>query len=191
MTLFIEQIDPNLESAARVRCGNRTHVLAHPVLPLAPGILAASAGAGAYDRAVRTHLLTAGLDSQTLVVALYYSARRRCARAARSGAMAMVCACWSRRRGSHALRFVNPTQLVSAAGTSAAGMSRPSSATPAALLSVTRASHTTSVTSASASHLGIGAVFIGRRAPFTRMTSLGGATVWGICGVSLALARGA
>ena len=75
MTPFIEQIDPKLEAAARVFGAGTFRVFRHVLVPLlVPGILAA-----ALLVLVRTiamfelTFLTAGPDTQTLVVALYYS----------------------------------------------------------------------------------------------------------------------
>ncbi|GAB3432564.1 ABC transporter permease [Actinophytocola sediminis] len=115
MTPFIEQIDPKIEAAARM-CGARTTSVFTRVLAplLVPGILAA-----AILVLVRTvgmfelTFLTAGPGSQTLVVSLYeamFSAGIRAQQAV--DAMAVIYT------GSMlvllviALRFVNPTQLV-------------------------------------------------------------------------------
>jgi putative spermidine/putrescine transport system permease protein len=115
MTPFIEQIDPNIESAARMS-GARTHQLfARVLVPLLlPGILAA-----AILILVRTlamfelTFLTAGSDSQTLVVALYYSVFAAGIRAGQSvDAMAVIYMLTALPLLVIALRFVNPTQLV-------------------------------------------------------------------------------
>jgi putative spermidine/putrescine transport system permease protein len=115
MTPFIEQIDPKIESAARM-CGASTlSVFSRVLAPLLiPGMLAA-----AILVLVRTigmfelTFLTAGPGSQTLVVSLYeamFSAGIRAQQAV--DAMAVIYT------GSMlvllviALRFVNPTQLV-------------------------------------------------------------------------------
>jgi putative spermidine/putrescine transport system permease protein len=87
----------------------------HVLVPLlAPGILAAS-----LIVMVRTigmfelTFLTAGPDSQTLVVALYYAAFAPGVRAGQSiSAMAVVYMLLSLVWLLIALRFVNPTQLV-------------------------------------------------------------------------------
>lgn len=116
MTPFIEQIDPNLESAARVFGANTVRTFAHVLVPLlGPGILAA-----ALLVLVRTialfelTFLTAGPDSQTLVVALYYAVFAAGVRAPQSvDAMAMIYMAVTLVWLLIALRFVNPTQLVS------------------------------------------------------------------------------
>jgi putative spermidine/putrescine transport system permease protein len=115
MTPFIEQVDQNLESAARVFGANLPRVFWHVLVPLlAPGILAAS-----LIVMVRTlgmfelTFLTAGPDSQTLVVALYYAAFAAGVRAGQSiDAMAVTYMATTLIWLLIALRFVNPTQLV-------------------------------------------------------------------------------
>lgn len=115
MTPFIEQIDPKIESAARM-CGAKTMAIFTRVLAplLIPGILAACIlvlvrTVGMFELT----FLTAGPDSTTLVVALYNSVFAAGIRANQSvDAMAAMYT------GSMlvllviALRFVNPTQLV-------------------------------------------------------------------------------
>jgi putative spermidine/putrescine transport system permease protein len=116
MTPFIEQIDTNLESAARVFGANTARMFVHVLAPLlAPGILAA-----ALLVLVRTiamfelTFLTSGADSQTLVVALYYAVFAAGVRAPQSvDAMAIVYMAVTLVWLLIALRFVNPTQLVS------------------------------------------------------------------------------
>ena len=116
MTPFIEQIDTNLESAARVFGASTWKMFWHVLTPLlAPGILAA-----ALLVLVRTiamfelTFLTAGPDSQTLVVALYYAVFAAGVRAGQSvDAMAMVYMVVTLVWLLIALQFVNPTQLVS------------------------------------------------------------------------------
>ncbi len=115
MTPFIEQIDPRLEAAARVLGAGTGRVFIHILVPLlAPGILAA-----ALLVLVRTiamfelTFLTAGPDSQTLVVALYYSVFAAGVRAGQSvDAMAVMYMVTTLIWLVVALRFVNPTQLV-------------------------------------------------------------------------------
>jgi putative spermidine/putrescine transport system permease protein len=115
MTPFIEQIDPKIEAAARM-CGASTAAVFTRVLAplLIPGMLAASIlvlvrTVGMFELT----FLTAGPGSQTLVVSLYeamFSAGIRAQQAV--DAMAVIYT------GSMlvllviALRFVNPTQLV-------------------------------------------------------------------------------
>jgi putative spermidine/putrescine transport system permease protein len=115
MTPFIEQIDPKIESAARM-CGARTRVIFTRILGplLIPGMLAA-----AILILVRTvgmfelTFLTAGPDSQTLVVALYYSVSAAGIRAQQEiDAMAVLYTMSMLVLLVVALRFVNPTQLV-------------------------------------------------------------------------------
>jgi putative spermidine/putrescine transport system permease protein len=115
MTPFIEQIDPAIERAARM-CGARTrHVFSSVLAPLlVPGILAASIlvvvrTVGMFELT----FLTAGPDSQTLVVALFYSMSAAGIRAQQSvDAMAVIYCLMMLVLLVVALRFVNPTQLV-------------------------------------------------------------------------------
>ena len=116
MTPFIEQIDPNLESAARVFGAGTGRMFLHILVPLlAPGILAASLLVLVRTIAMfELTFLTAGADSQTLVVALYYAVFAAGVRAPQSvDAMAMVYMAVTLAWLLIALRFVNPTQLVS------------------------------------------------------------------------------
>ena len=116
MTPFIEQIDPNLESAARVFGANTARMFVHVLVPLlAPGILAASLLVLVRTIALfELTFLTAGPDSQTLVVALYYAVFAAGVRAPQSvDAMAMIYMAVTLVWLLIALRFVNPTQLVS------------------------------------------------------------------------------
>ncbi|MEO3770550.1 ABC transporter permease [Micromonospora sp. B9E7] len=115
MTPFIEQIDPRIESAARM-CGAGLRTVFLRVLAplLVPGILAS-----AILVLVRTvgmfelTFLTAGPDSQTLVVALYYSMSASGIRAQQSvDAMAVIYTSMMLVLLVVALRYVNPTQLV-------------------------------------------------------------------------------
>jgi putative spermidine/putrescine transport system permease protein len=116
MTPFIEQIDPNLEAAARVFGADTRRVFAHVLIPqLAPGILAASLLVLVRTIAMfELTFLTAGPDSQTLVVALYYAVFAAGVRAPQSiDAMAMVYMAVTLAWLIIALLFVDPTQLVS------------------------------------------------------------------------------
>ena len=116
MTPFIEQIDPNLESAARVFGATTGRMFRHILVPLlAPGILAASLLVLVRTIAMfELTFLTAGPDSQTLVVALYYAVFAAGVRAPQSvDAMAMIYMVVTLVWLLIALRFVNPTQLVS------------------------------------------------------------------------------
>ncbi|GLX97407.1 ABC transporter permease [Herbidospora sp. NBRC 101105] len=115
MTPFIEQIDPAVERAARV-CGARTRQVFVRILAplLVPGILASSIlvvvrTVGMFELT----FLTAGPDSQTLVVALFYSMSASGIRAQQSvDAMAVIYTAMMLVLLVLALRFVNPTQLV-------------------------------------------------------------------------------
>jgi putative spermidine/putrescine transport system permease protein len=116
MTPFIEQIDPNLESAARVCGAGIGRMFFHVLVPLlAPGILAASLLVLVRTMAMfELTFLVAGPDSQTLVVALYYAVFAAGVRAPQSvDAMAMVYMLATLVWLAIALRFINPTQLVS------------------------------------------------------------------------------
>jgi putative spermidine/putrescine transport system permease protein len=115
MTPFIEQIDPRIEAAART-CGARTTAVFTRVLGplLVPGILAAAVlvlvrTVGMFELT----FLTAGPSSQTLVVALYYAVFSAGIRAQQSvDAMAVIYTASMLVLLVAALRFVNPTQLV-------------------------------------------------------------------------------
>ena len=126
MTPFIEQIDPRVEQAARVFGARTPQVFTEVLVPiLAPGILAAlllvrpGILAALLLVLVRTiamfelTFLTAGPDSQTLVVALYYAVFAAGVRAGQSiDAMAVVYMVTTLVWLLIALRFVNPTQIV-------------------------------------------------------------------------------
>jgi putative spermidine/putrescine transport system permease protein len=116
MTPFIEQIDSNLESAARVFGAGTGRMFLHVLAPLlAPGILAAGLLVLVRTLAMfELTFLTSGADSQTLVVALYYAVFAAGVRAPQSvDAMAIVYMAVTLVWLLIALRFVNPTQLVS------------------------------------------------------------------------------
>lgn len=116
MTPFIEQIDPNLEAAARIFGADTRRVLIHVLLPqLVPGILAASLLVLVRTIAMfELTFLVAGPDSQTLVVSLYYAVFAAGVRAPQSvDAMAMVYMVVTLVWLIIALMFVDPTQLVS------------------------------------------------------------------------------
>jgi putative spermidine/putrescine transport system permease protein len=116
MTPFIEQIDPNLENAARIFGANTRQYFQTVLLPLlVPGMLAA-----ALLVLVRTismfelTFFTAGPDTQTLVVALYYAVFSTGVRASQQiDAMAMIYMAVTLVWVLIALQFVSPTQLVS------------------------------------------------------------------------------
>jgi putative spermidine/putrescine transport system permease protein len=115
MTPFIEQIDPRIESAARM-CGAGTYAVFVRVLSplLLPGILAASVlvlvrTVGMFELT----FLTSGQNNQTLVVALYYAAFSAGFRTQQSiDAMAVLYTASMLVLLVVALRFINPTQLV-------------------------------------------------------------------------------
>ena len=115
MTPFIEQIDPKVESAARM-CGASTRkIFTRILLPLlVPGVLAASIlvlvrTVGMFELTY----LTAGTDSETLVVKLFDSISGAGIRAPQqSDAMAVLYMGMMLVLLVIALRFVNPTQLV-------------------------------------------------------------------------------
>jgi putative spermidine/putrescine transport system permease protein len=116
MTPFIEQIDPNLESAARVFGASTRKVFWHVLVPLlGPGILAASLLVLVRTIAMfELTFMTAGADTQTLVVALYYAVFAAGVRAPQSiDAMAMVYMIVTLIWLLITMRFVSPTQLVS------------------------------------------------------------------------------
>jgi putative spermidine/putrescine transport system permease protein len=118
MIPFVEQIDPRIESAARVFGAGTGRLFVHVLAPLLlPGILAATLLA-----LVRTvsmfelTFLTAGPTSQTLVVALYYSVFAAGVRAGQSiDAMAVIYMMSTLVWLLVALRFINPIQIVARA----------------------------------------------------------------------------
>jgi putative spermidine/putrescine transport system permease protein len=115
MTPFVEQIDVKLEDAARV-FGARTFTIFRRILVplLLPGML--SAGLLVLMRTLSMFeltFLTAGADSQTLVVALYYAVFAAGVRAPQSiDAMAVIYMATTLIWMLLALRFVDPTQMV-------------------------------------------------------------------------------
>jgi putative spermidine/putrescine transport system permease protein len=115
MTPFIEQIDPKIEAAARM-CGAKTSAVFIRILAplLIPGMLAAAILI--LVRTVGMFELTffvAGNDSQTLVVALYYAVSSAGIRAQQAvDAMAVIYTLSMLALLVVALRYVNPTQLV-------------------------------------------------------------------------------
>ncbi|AHG65516.1 ABC transporter permease [Advenella mimigardefordensis] len=116
MTPFIEQIDPNLENAARIFGANTWQYFKTVLLPLlVPGMLAA--GLLVLVRTISMFELTfftAGPDTQTLVVALYYAVFSTGVRATQEiDAMAMIYMAVTLVWVLIALQFVSPTQLVS------------------------------------------------------------------------------
>ena len=118
MMPFIEQIDPRVEDAARVFGAGTAKLFAYVLLPLlAPGILAALLLVLVRTIAMfELTFLVAGPTSQTLVVALYYAVFAAGVRAVQSiDAMAVVYMVTTLIWLIIALRFVNPTQIVTRA----------------------------------------------------------------------------
>ncbi|MCW0233022.1 MAG: ABC transporter permease subunit [Ferrovibrio sp.] len=115
MIPFIEQIDPRVEAAARVFGASPRQLFVHVLVPmLAPGILAALLMVLVRTIAMfELTFFTAGPSSQTLVVALYYAVYAAGVRAGQSiDAMAVIYMATTLIWLLIALRFVNPTQLV-------------------------------------------------------------------------------
>lgn len=115
MTPFIEQIDPRLEAAARVFGASPSTVFLRILVPLLmPGMLAA--GILVLIRTISMFeltFLTAGPDSQTLIVSVYYSIFAAGVRAQQSiDAMAVIYMVTTLTGLLIALRFVDPSQLV-------------------------------------------------------------------------------
>ncbi len=118
MIPFVEQIDPRLEAAARVFGAGTGRLFRHILVPLLlPGILASLLLVLVRTIAMfELTFLTAGPDSQTLVVALYYAVFAAGVRAVQSiDAMAVVYMVTTLVWLVVALRFVNPTQIVARA----------------------------------------------------------------------------
>jgi len=116
MTPFIEQLDPAIEQAARMSGARTWSVFTRILAPLLlPGILASSIlvlvrTVGMFELT----FLTAGPDSTTLVVALFNSMNAAGIRAQQSvDSMAVIYMAVMLVLLVVALRFVNPTQLVS------------------------------------------------------------------------------
>src|SRR5580658_10331372 len=115
MIPFINQIDPRVEAAARVFGAGTFRLFVHVLVPLLlPGILASLLLVLVRTIAMfELTFLTAGSDSQTLVVALYYAVFSAGVRAGQSvDAMAVTYMVTTLIWLLIALRFVNPTQLV-------------------------------------------------------------------------------
>jgi putative spermidine/putrescine transport system permease protein len=115
---FIEQIDPRLEAAARVFGAGTRQLFVYVLVPLlAPGILAALLLV--LVRTIATFeltFLTSGPTSQTLVVALYYAISAAGVRAGQAiDAMAVIYMLTTLVWLLIALRFINPTQIVTRA----------------------------------------------------------------------------
>lgn len=118
MIPFIEQIDPRIEAAARVFGAGTFRMFVHILVPLlAPGILAALLLVLVRTIAMfELTFFTAGPGSQTLVVALYYAVYAAGVRAGQSiDAMAVVYMLTTLIWLLIALRFVDPTQIVTRA----------------------------------------------------------------------------
>jgi putative spermidine/putrescine transport system permease protein len=124
MVPFIEQIDPRVEDAARVFGAGTGRLFAYVLLPLlAPGILAALLLVLVRTIAMfELTFFTAGPTSQTLVVALYYAVYAPGVRAGQSiDAMAVIYMLTTLVWLIVALRFVNPSQIVTRAKQENAG----------------------------------------------------------------------
>lgn len=118
MVPFIEQIDPRIEAAARVFGAGTFSLFTRILLPLLmPGMLAALLLVLVRTIAMfELTFLVAGPTSQTLVVALYYAVFAAGVRAVQSiDAMAVIYMAVTVVWLVVALRFVNPTQLVTRA----------------------------------------------------------------------------
>jgi putative spermidine/putrescine transport system permease protein len=118
MVPFIEQIDRRMEDAARVFGAGTARLFLYVLLPLlAPGILAALLLVMVRTIAMfELTFFTAGPSSQTLVVALYYAVYAAGVRAGQSiDAMAVIYMLTTLVWLLIALRFVNPTQIVTRA----------------------------------------------------------------------------
>jgi len=115
MIPFVEQIDPRIESAARVFGAGTFRLFVTVLVPLLmPGVLAALLLVLVRTIAMfELTFLTAGPTSQTLVVALYYAVFAAGVRAVQSiDAMAVIYMVLTMIWLVIALRFVNPTQIV-------------------------------------------------------------------------------
>ena len=118
MIPFVEQIDPRVEAAARVFGAGMFRLFAQVLVPLlTPGILAAMLLVLVRTIAMfELTFLTSGPTSQTLVVALYYAVFAAGVRPGQSiDAMAVVYMITTLIWLLIALRFVNPTQIVTRA----------------------------------------------------------------------------
>jgi putative spermidine/putrescine transport system permease protein len=118
MIPFVEQIDPRVEAAARVFGAGMGRLFVQVLVPLlTPGILAALLLVLVRTIAMfELTFLTAGPNSQTLVVALYYAVFAAGVRPQQSiDAMAVVYMITTLIWLLIALRFVNPTQIVTRA----------------------------------------------------------------------------
>jgi putative spermidine/putrescine transport system permease protein len=118
MIPFVEQIDPRVEAAARVFGAGTGRLFVQVLVPLlTPGILAAMLLVLVRTVAMfELTFLTAGPTSQTLVVALYYAVFAAGVRPGQSiDAMAVVYMVTTLVWLLIALRFVNPTQIVTRA----------------------------------------------------------------------------
>lgn len=112
---FIEQIDRNMESSARVLGASRLAIIRRVLLPLSvPGLL--TAGVLTLTSTVANFELTflvSGAGSQTIVVALYYAMFAAGIRPTYSvDAMAVIYMVLVMIPLAVALRFVRPTQMV-------------------------------------------------------------------------------
>ena len=118
LTPFIEQIDPKIEAAARM-CGAKTRQIFFKILTplIIPGLLAAALLVLVQTVALfELTYLVSGPGSNTLVVALYYAVFASGIRPYQAiSAMAVFYMLTTLFILIVALRFVNPTQMVSQA----------------------------------------------------------------------------
>ncbi len=115
MTPFIEQIDPNIESAARMCGASTSRIFVRVLIPLVvPGLLAAGLLVLVQTVALfELTFLVSGPDSQTLVVALYYAVFASGIRPSQAiSAMAVIYMLTTLIVLVVTLRYVSPTQLV-------------------------------------------------------------------------------
>jgi putative spermidine/putrescine transport system permease protein len=115
MIPFIEQIDPRIEAAARVFGAGTGRLFMHVLVPLlTPGILAALLLVLVRTIAMfELTFFTAGPDSQTLVVTLYYAVGSAGVRSNQSiDAMAVIYMITTLVWLLIALKFVDPTHIV-------------------------------------------------------------------------------
>ena len=115
LTPFIEQIDPNIESAAKILGAGRFQTFLKILIPLSlPGIFTASILSIVRTIAMfELTFLVSGPKSQTIVVALYYDAYAAGVRPPQAiDALAVVYFLITMTCLVIALRFVSPTQMV-------------------------------------------------------------------------------
>jgi len=115
LTPFIEQVDPNIESAAKILGAGKLQTFFRILIPLTlPGIFTASILAIVRTIAMfELTFLVSGPKSQTIVVALYYDAYAAGVRPPQAiDALAVVYFLITMTFLVIALKFVSPTQMV-------------------------------------------------------------------------------